>query len=60
MPDRRLALKTVSSALLQQVAALEALTQPGDEILPESMRLLLDAIDRVDAGVRACGQGAAS
>ncbi len=48
MPDRRPALRDISSALRLQADALQALTQPGDSDLPIGMRLLLDAIDRVD------------
>lgn len=48
MPDRRPALKNISSALRQQARALQAVTQPGDSDLPIGMRLLLDAIDRID------------
>ena len=48
MPDRRPALKEISSALRQSAVALQALTEPGDSDLPIGMRLLLDAIDRID------------
>ena len=48
MPDRRLALTNISSALQQQAAALQAFTNPDDADLPIGMHLLLDAIDRVN------------
>ena len=48
MPDRHLALTNIASALQQQAAALQALTKPDDSDLPIGMRLLLDAIDRVN------------
>ena len=48
MPDRRPALKDISRALRRQAEALQGLTQPGDSDLPIGMRLLLDAIDRID------------
>ena len=48
MTDRREALSTVSAALREQVVALQALGEPRDHDLPIGMRLLLDAIDRVD------------
>jgi hypothetical protein len=53
MPDRRLALTNISSALQEQAAALQALTQPGDSDLPIGWRLLLDAIDRVNVAASA-------
>jgi len=48
MPDRRLALTNISSALQQQAAPLQAFTNPDDADLPIGMHLLLDAIDRVN------------
>ncbi len=53
MPDRRLALTNISSALQQQAAALQALTHPDDADLPIGMHLLLDAIDRVNVAASA-------
>jgi len=53
MPDRRLALTNISSALQQQANALQALTNPDDADLPIGMRLLLDAIDRVNVAASA-------
>ena len=53
MPDRRLALTNIASALQQQAAALQALTSPHDSDLPIGMRLLLDAIDRVNVAASA-------
>ncbi|KHA64265.1 hypothetical protein [Sphingomonas sp. Ant20] len=53
MPDRRLALTNIASALQQQATALQALTKPDDSDLPVGMRLLLDAIDRVNVAASA-------
>ncbi len=53
MPDRRQALTNISSALQEQAAALQALTQPDDSDLPIGWRLLLDAIDRVNVAASA-------
>ncbi len=53
MPDRREALRNISSSLTQTVDALQALTQPDDSDLPIGMRHLLDAIDRVDLAANA-------
>ena len=53
MPDRRLALTNIASALQQHAAALQALTKPDDSDLPIGMRLLLDAIDRVNVAASA-------
>jgi len=48
MPDRREALRNISSSLTQTVDALQALTEPNDSDLPIGMRHLLDAIDRFE------------
>jgi hypothetical protein len=53
MPDRRLALTNIASALQQQATALQHLTEPDDSDLPIGMRLLLDAIDRVNVAAAA-------
>ncbi len=53
MPDRREALRTISSSLTQTVDALQALTEPNDRDLPIGMRHLLDAIDRVHLAANA-------
>ena len=52
MPDRHLALTNIASTL-QQADALQALTRPDDSDLPIGMRLLLDAIDRVNVAASA-------
>ena len=52
MPDRRLALTNISGAL-QQADALQALTNSDDADLPIGMRLLLDAIDRINVAASA-------
>jgi len=48
MPDRRLALTNISSALRQQADTLQAPTNSDNADLPIGMRLLLDAIDRIN------------
>ena len=53
MPNRRQTLTNISSALQEQAAALQVLTQPGDNDLPIGWRPLLDAIDRVNVAATA-------
>ena len=53
MPDRRLALTNISGALQQQADALQALTNSDDADLPIGMRLLQDAIDRINVAASA-------
>lgn len=53
MPNRRLALTNISGALQQQADALQALTNSDDADLPIGMRLLLDAINRINVAASA-------
>ncbi len=53
MPDRHLTLTNIASTLRQQAEALQALTRPDYRDLPIGMRLLLDAIDRVNVAASA-------
>ncbi|MEG3169218.1 hypothetical protein U1737_13575 [Sphingomonas sp. LB3N6] len=50
MPDRR-DLKNIANTLREQAQKLQAFNLPSDHDIPQGMRLLLDAIDRVDVAV---------
>lgn len=56
MPDRRPKLREIERSLHDQLAALRAVSVPGDRALFGAVRLLHDAIDLVDVAALACAE----